>query len=120
MFFIIQKFNIYIIYPPLLKRTTIGKETQLLNASFEEDVKNFKLSHINVKDSSEKLIKFLNTIEKYILNQKDKENLVLLIKNLKEQVNKNINELEKQEPNINSFRNYLSMFLRYVLEIVES
>ena len=120
MFFIIQKFNFFIIYPSLLKNTTIGKDTQLLNASFEEDVKNFKLSHINVKDSSEKLIKFLITIEKYILNQKDKENLFLLIKNLKEKVSKNINELEKHEPNINNFRNFLSKFLRCVLEIVES
>jgi len=119
MFIIIQKFELFLILPILLKNTKIVKESQSLNASFEEDVKSYKLNYLNVKDSSEKLIKFLTTVEKFV-NNKEKGNLFLLIKYLKQKVTENTNELDKHDEKINNFKNNMNLLLRLVLEIVKS
>ena len=120
MFFIIQKYPYFISCPTLLKKTTIYKDSQILNASFEEDVKNYITNYLNAKDSSEKLIKFLITAEKFIVNQKEKENLLLLIKCLNQKVNENKNELEKYDERIKIFKNNLNLLIRFVFEIVKS
>ena len=120
MYFIIQKYEFFIIYPILLKNTKIYKDSQYLRASFEEDVNNYKVNYSNAKDSSEKLIQFLITAETFIINNKEKENLLLLIKFLKQKVSENKNELEKHEKTINNFKTNLNLLLKYVLEIVKS
>jgi hypothetical protein len=119
MYFIIQKYEFFIIYPILLKNTKIYKDSQYLRASFEEDVNNYKVNYSNAKDSSEKLIQFLITAETFIINNKEKENLLLLIKFLKQKVSENKNELEKHEKTINNFKTNLNLLLKYVLEIVK-
>lgn len=106
--------------PNIIKKTTIYKDSQILNASFEEDVKNYITNYLNAKDSSEKLIKFLITAEKFIVNQKEKENLLLLIKCLNQKVNENKNELEKYDERIKIFKNNLNLLIRFVFEIVKS
>ena len=54
VYFVIQKYNISIIYPGLLKNSKIYTDSQKINADFEEDIKNFKSSYDNVKNSSDR------------------------------------------------------------------
>lgn len=120
MYIFIQKYEYFIKCPTLINNTSIYKDSQILKVSLEEDIKSYKINYLNAKDSSEKLINFLITVERFIINQKEQENLLFLIKCLKQKVSENKDELGKHEEGINIFKSNLNLLIRFVFEIIKS
>ena len=114
-----QKINLIFLYPYLLKFSQIKEYINSLYFSFNDDIKNLNLYLASAKNTSEESLIYLSNISNEIrknkvINLKEKNNLLSVIKELHSLIEENKKKLGQYErPFINFINNY-----KYLINLI--
>ena len=117
-----QKIVLYFIYPYLLKFTQIKDYINALYISFNDDIQNLNLYLTIAKSTSEESLKYLSNItneikKNKVINLKEKNNLLSVIKELHSLIEENKKKLGQYEGPFNNFINNYKCLIRLISEI---